>query len=232
MKKIYLDHASSTPLSKEVISAMKDTEQIFGNPSAIHEEGRKAKEVLETARKKCANVLQVKSDEILFTSSATESVNLAIRGAVKARKKIGNHIITTQIEHKSVLNTLKHLEKKGCKVTYLPVDEYGLVSIQDIKKAITKKTILVSIMYANNEIGTIEPIAEIGKLLKNYPNVIFHTDAAQAGGALSLGIEKLGVGDAMACRSNTINSEYRFHWSELLAHCPSSSGSSPGNHPI
>jgi len=207
MKKlIYLDHAATTPLSPEVKTAMEPFwSKNFGNPSSIYQIGIMAKEALNQARHKIANILGAKASEIVFTAGGTESANLAILGLSRALKnnlKKSGHIITTQIEHPAVLNSVLALKKEGFFFTALPVDKYGLVAPEQIKKAIKPETILVSIMYANNEIGTIEPIAEIGKLLKiinkerkikNLPKIYFHTDACQAAGYLDLNVEKLGA---------------------------------------
>jgi cysteine desulfurase len=191
-KFVYLDYAATTPLAPEVKAAMEPFwSKNFGNPSSIYELGLKAKNALNQARNKIAQILKARPTEIIFTSGGTESANLAILGLSRA---IGHgHIITTKIEHPAVLNAVLALKKEGFAVTLLPVDKYGLVSPKQIKKAIKPKTILVSVMYANNEIGTIEPIAEIGKLLKKFPHIYFHTDACQAAGYLDLNVNKLGV---------------------------------------
>lgn len=195
MRKVYLDHAASTYLNLEVEKAMRFYgREIFGNPSSVHQFGRKAKEGLEEARKKVSHILNCHSSEIIFTNGGTESCNLAIFGVARANKKYGNHIITTQIEHKAVLEPCHQLEKEGFSVTYLPVDEDGLVDPQEVKKSLTPKTILVAVMYVNNEIGTIEPIQEIGKIIRNYKKKIyFYSDACQAAGYLDLDVKKIGV---------------------------------------
>ncbi len=193
LKKIYLDHAATTPLDPQVLKAMLPyLKEKYGNPSSLYQKGIESKEAVNEARKKVAKVLGGHKEEIIFTGSGTESDNLALRGTTRAYKKKGNHIITSQIEHHAVLNTAKALEKEGYEVTYLKVDKEGLVSLEDLEKAIKKETILVSIMYANNEIGTIEPIAEIGKMTKE-KGIIFHTDACQAAGALPLDVHRLKV---------------------------------------
>lgn len=200
----YLDHASTTYLLPEVEKAMKPFwQKRFGNPSSFHQSGRDAKKGLVNARETVASVLNCQPEEIIFTGSGTESDNLALIGIARANSSYGKHIITTQIEHHAVLHSAQFLEKQGFKVTYLPVDKYGLVSSKDLKAAIKDHTILVSIMYANNEIGTIEPIREFVQLIKNTPstplkrgakrNILFHTDACQAAGALSLDVQELGV---------------------------------------
>jgi len=161
---IYLDHGATTPIKKEVLEEMLPylTEQ-YGNPSSLYSFARKSKRAVEKARSQVADAINAKKSEIYFTSGGTESNNWAIKGAAYYYKNKGKHIITSSIEHHSVLNTCKALEKEGFEITYLPVDEYGKISIEELKKAIRKETILISLMTANNEIGTIEPIAEIGK---------------------------------------------------------------------
>ncbi len=195
MKSIYLDYAAATPVRKEVLIAMEPYfYPLYANPSSVHPAGKKAKDALEAARKNVATVLKAEdSSEIIFTASGTESINLALQGIVRAYQKKGNHIITTKIEHKAVLETCRFLEESGqCTVTYLDVDNYGRVNPRDVEKAITKKTILISVMYANNEIGTIQQISEIGEIAHK-KNVLFHTDACQVAGALDLSVKKLGV---------------------------------------
>jgi len=193
MKKIYLDYAATTPTDPEVIKAMEPYffEQ-FGNPSSIHSFGQEAKGAIEEARAKVAAFLGAKPDEIIFTSGGTESNNFTLEGVAYAQVKKGNHIITTAIEHHAVIEPCKILEKRGFKVTYIPVDKYGLISPADIKKAITDKTILISVMHANNEIGTIEPIAEIGKIAKD-KGISFHTDAVQTVGHIPVNVDDLHV---------------------------------------
>lgn len=201
MKRIYLDHAATTDVDSQVLKAMAPFWQnLYGNPSSLYLEGRLASEAIEKAREKVASILNCRSKEIYFTAGGTESDNLAIFGTAGAYKDQGNHLVTTQIEHHAVLHSFQQLEKQGFKVTYLPVNKEGLVNLEDVKTAITSKTILVSIMYANNEIGTIEPISEISKMIKSlrfpisgirYP--ILHTDACQAAGYLDLDIKNLGV---------------------------------------
>lgn len=164
----------------------------FGNPSSIHSFGREAKKAIEEAREEIANLIGAKAEEIVFTSGGTESNNFALTGVAYANENKGNHIITTQIEHHAMLEPCKFLEKRGFKVTYLPVDKYGVVNPDDAKKALTPKTILVSVMHANNEIGTIEPIAEIGKIVKER-EIYFHTDAVQALGALPINVDELNI---------------------------------------
>lgn len=193
MSTIYLDNAATTPVDKKVLEAMLPYySDIFGNPSSLYSYGQEAKKAIEEAREKVAKALGADFDEIYFTSGGSESDNWALKGVAYALKEKGNHIITTEIEHHAVLHTCRYLEKEGFKVTYLPVDEYGLVKPEDLKKAITDKTILVSIMFANNEIGTIEPIEELVKIAHE-KNVYFHTDAVQAVGNVPIDVKKLDV---------------------------------------
>ena len=203
MKKIYLDYAASTPVDEEVLDEiMPYFSQKFGNPSSIHSFGQEALEAVNKARQQVADFLNCNSSEIIFTSGATESNNMTIKGIVKASDIKNPHLITSVIEHHCVLNSCKAVEKEGTEVTYLRVNKDGLVDLEDIEKAIKKNTILISIMYANNEVGTIEPIAEIGKLLKKInlereknklPKVYFHTDAVQAINYLDCNVDNLGV---------------------------------------
>lgn len=192
-KRIYVDHSATTPLRKEVLDAMMPylTEN-FGNASSIYAEGRESKKAIETAREQVAKAIGASPKEIYFTGSGTESDNWAIRGAVRALAKKGNHIITSAVEHHAVLHTCKALEKEGVEVTYLPVDEYGMVSPESVKDAITDKTILITVMFANNEIGTVMPIAEIGKIAREN-GILFHTDAVQAIGMEEIDVDKMNV---------------------------------------
>jgi len=178
--KVYLDHAATTPLDPEVLEAMMPyfTEK-FGNASSQHAWGKEAREAVENAREIIAKALNVEPHEVIFTSGGTESNNFAIKGIAFANKEKGRHIITQKTEHESVLNPCRWLEKLGFEVTYLDVDEYGMVRPEDVENAIRKDTILVTIMHANNEIGTIQPIEEIGKICKEH-DVYFHTDACQS----------------------------------------------------
>jgi cysteine desulfurase len=193
MKRIYMDYAATTPVRKEVLKAMLPYfTREFGNASSLHSIGMAAAEALDAARSKIAGTIGVKPEEIVFTSGGTESDNLAIRGTANANKGNGNHIITSTIEHPAVLNTCKSLEQEGFKVTYVPVDKNGLVDPKAVKKAITGKTILITIMHANNEIGTIQPIAEIGRIAKA-KGVLLHTDAVQTFGKLSIDVNALNV---------------------------------------
>ncbi len=193
MKKIYLDYAGTTPCDPEVIKAMEPYFfDKFGNASSIHSYGQEAKKGIEESRQIVASFLGAKPEEIVFTSGGTESNNLAIKGIAGAYEKKGNHIITSAIEHHAVSEPCKFLEKKGFKVTYAGVDKYGQVCPQDIKKAITDKTILISVMHANNEIGTIQPIDEIGKIARE-KGIYFHTDAVQTVGHIPVDVNELSV---------------------------------------
>ena len=193
MDRIYMDNAATTAICPEALAAMLPCfGEHFGNASSIHGTGRDARRVLEDARRKVAEILGAKPAEIYFTSGGSESDNWAIKGAAFANRKKGNHIITSQIEHHAVLHTCQWLEKQGFEVTYLPVDEFGLVNPRDVEAAITDKTILISIMAANNEIGTIEPIPEIGKIAHEH-KIIFHCDAVQAVGAIPVNVDSWHV---------------------------------------
>ena len=187
--RIYMDNAATTAICPEALAAMLPCfGEHFGNASSIHGTGRDARKVLEDARRRVADILGAKPAEIYFTSGGSESDNWAIKGAAFANRKKGNHIITSQIEHHAVLHTCQWLEKQGFEVTYLPVDEYGLVNPKDVEAAITEKTILISVMAANNEIGTIEPIPEIGKIAQAH-KIIFYCDAVQAVGAIPVNVD-------------------------------------------
>ena len=189
----YLDHAATTGVKKEVLKEMLPYFNIeYGNPSSIYGIGRSAKRAIEGAREKVAKAINAKPNEIYFTGCGSESDNLAIKGIAYALKQKGNHIITSKIEHHAVLNSCKSLEQEGFRVTYLNVNKYGFVNLQELKEAITDKTILITIMTANNEIGTIEPIEEIGKIAKKN-NVYFHTDSVQAIGNIKLDVQKMNI---------------------------------------
>ena len=194
MEKIrYFDHAATTPVKKEVLEAMIPYfHESFGNASSLYSIGRNNKRVLELSREKVARCLGANKNEIYFTSCGSESDNLAIKGVAYANKEKGNHIITSKIEHPAVLNTCKTLEKQGFNVTYLNIDEKGFINLNELKNAITDKTILISIMFANNEIGTIQPIKEIAKIAKG-KNIYFHTDGVQAVGNVKIDVEELGI---------------------------------------
>ena len=199
VKPIYLDHAATTPLAPQVFEAMKPHfSDTFGNPSSIYTLAQQAREAVDVARDKVAKVLNCKTSEIVFTSGGTESDNAAIKGTAIALKNVGNHVITSSIEHHAVLHSCQQLEQMGFDVTYLPVDEFGKVSLSDIENAITAKTILVSIIMVNNEIGTVQQISDVSKLIKHKANsynttIPFHTDAVQAAGYLDLNVQQLGV---------------------------------------
>ena len=193
MGRIYLDYAATTPTHPEVVEAMLPYfSEVFGNPSSIYTCGQEAKGAIEEARSKVAELIGARDEEIVFTSGGSEADNFAIKGVAYANESEGNHIITTTIEHHAVLETCHFLETKGFRVTYLPVDEYGLVAPEEVRQAITSKTILISVMQANNEIGTIEPIAEIGKIARE-ARIYFHTDAVQTVGHLPISVDELGV---------------------------------------
>jgi cysteine desulfurase len=190
MKMIYLDHAATTPVDQEVLSAMLPLfRRDFGNPSSSHGMGWLAKEALEEARVKVAQGIGATANEVYFTSGGTEANNLALIGVSFANRHRGNHIVTTAIEHHSILDTCFFLKKWGFHVTYIPVDSYGVVEPADVRNAITDRTILVSVMHANNEVGTIEPVAEIGKIAREQ-GVFFHTDAVQTFGHIPVRVDE------------------------------------------
>jgi len=193
MKRIYLDYAATTPTHPDVVQAMLPYfSESFGNPSSIYSYGQEAKGAIEEAREKVAVLIGAREDEIVFTSGGTESDNFAIKGTAFAQKDKKNHIITSTIEHHAVLETCHFLERRGFDVTYLPVDEYGLVDPDELKKAITEQTALVSIMHANNEIGTIQPISELAAIASE-AGAYFHTDAVQTVGHVPVNVDELGV---------------------------------------
>ena len=192
-KYVYLDYAATTPMDPRVIEEVnKHFRESYGNSSSLHSIGQKAAQILVKSRQTVASLINVKRDEVFFTSSGTEADNLAIFGVAFKNKSRGNHIITSTIEHHAVENTCKQLEKRGFKVTFLPVDKSGLINLKELEDKITDKTILISIMFANNEIGTIEPIKEIGKIAKNH-DVIFHTDAVQAFGKIPIDVDEMNI---------------------------------------
>jgi cysteine desulfurase len=191
--KIYLDYNATTPIDKEVAQAMQPyLSEYFGNPSSAHSFGIETKKAIENARKQVANLIHCKPHEIIFTSGGSESNNYAIKGIAYAYENRGNHIITSTIEHPAVFEVCKYLEKKGFKISYIPVDEYGTIDIKKLEKEISKQTILITVMHANNEIGTIQPISEIAKIAKKY-GIYFHTDAAQSTGKYPVDVKELGV---------------------------------------
>jgi cysteine desulfurase len=193
MKTVYLDHAATTPVRKEVIEAMVPYfNKNYGNPSSIYSIGRESKKAIEEAREKVASAIGAQPGEIYFTAGGTEADNWALEGTTRANRSKGNHIITSSIEHHAVIHTCENLAKHGFDITYLPVDKYGMVSIEDLKNAVTEKTIIVSIMHANNEIGTIQPIEKIGTFLKE-KGVYFHTDAVQTVGKIPVDVNELNV---------------------------------------
>jgi cysteine desulfurase len=194
LKRIYLDHAATTPVDPEVLEAMLPYYvESFGNPSSIHSFGRETRKALDQARATVAKEIgAAEPSEIIFTGSGSESDNMAIKGVALSYREKGDHIITSAIEHHAVFDTCKFLEKQGFKVTYLPVNGEGLVNPADLKQALTDKTILVTIMHANNEVGTIQPIAEIAKILKER-KILFHTDAVQTTGSIPVDVHELGV---------------------------------------
>ncbi len=204
MEKVYMDNASGTPGHPKVVEAMIPfLKEGFGNPSNLHQFGRITSDAIQAARTQVANLIHAKPNEITFTSSGTEANNFAIKGILASHKKKGSHVITTEIEHFSVLNPLKSLEKSGYVVTCLPVDKYGMVNPDDVKKAITPTTTMVSIMYANGEIGTIEPIKEIGTITKE-KGIIFHTDAVAATGNIPIDVLDSHI-DALSMSANQFN---------------------------
>jgi len=204
--RVYLDNASTTPIDSEVLLNMtKNLSKNYGNPSSLHLEGRLSKKLINQSRQAIARVINADAKEIIFTSGGTESDNLAILGIARANKHSGRHIITSKIEHKAIIDACKVLEQEGFSVTYLDVDKNGLISINALKSSIKPDTILVSIMYANNEIGSIQPIKEIAGVLKKMDSQkpIFHTDACQAAVSLDIDVTKLGV-DSMTISSSKI----------------------------
>jgi len=191
---IYMDYHATTPIDPRVLEAMHPfLAEKFGNAaSRNHAFGWEAEKAVESCRKTIAKSMGADPEEIIFTSGATEANNIALKGVFEIYQSKRNHLITQVTEHKSVLDTCKYLEGKGAKVTYLPVDNTGLMSLQDLEKALSPQSILISVMFANNEVGTIQPIAEIGKLAKKH-NVLFHVDAAQAAGRVPIDVEKMGI---------------------------------------
>lgn len=192
-QKIYFDHAATTPTRKEVLDAMMPYfMENYGNPSSIYELASENKKAVDKAREQVANAIGARDNEIYFTSGGTEADNWALKGIAEAYRSKGNHIITSCIEHHAVLHTCEYLSKNGYEVTYLPVDENGMVRLEDLRKAIKDTTILITIMFANNEIGTVQPIKEIGEIAKEH-NIIFHTDAVQAVGHVPIDVKEMNI---------------------------------------
>ena len=202
--RIYLDNAATTRTAQEVVDAMLPyfTES-YGNPSSIYELGQRSKEAITNAREEIARVIGAKTEEIYFTGGGSEADNWAIKAAYEAYKNKGNHIITTKIEHHAVLHTCQYLEKQGARVTYLDVDENGLVDLEQLQKAISPETILITIMFANNEIGTIEPVKEIGMIAREH-GILFHTDAVQAFGQVPIDVDEMNI-DMLSSSAHKIN---------------------------
>ncbi|MFC1938279.1 cysteine desulfurase NifS [Chloroflexota bacterium] len=193
MKQIYLDYTATTPVHPDVVKAMLPYfTDIFGNASSIHSYGQGAKGAIEDARVKVADIIGARSEEIVFTSGGTEADNFALKSVVLANKSEGNHIITSPVEHHAVIEICKFLDERGHNVTYLPVDGYGMVDPDDVRRAVTNETVLISVMHGNNEMGTMEPVAEIGKIARE-AGVYFHTDAVQTLGHIPVDVDELGV---------------------------------------
>jgi len=192
-KYVYLDYAATTPMDPRVIEVMNEHfRESYGNSSSLHSVGQKAAQTLVQSREAVASLINAKRDEIIFTSSGTEADNIAILGVALKNKNRGKHIITSVLEHHAVENTCKSLRKKGFNITFLPVDRYGLIDLEELEDMITDETTLISIMFANNEIGTIEPIKEIGEIAKKH-DILFHTDAVQAVGKVPIDVEAMNI---------------------------------------
>jgi cysteine desulfurase len=201
MRKVYLDNASTTPLLPEVRQAMMPfLDEIFGNPSSLHDWGDAARQAVEVAQAQVAQLIGADAEEIIFTGSGTESNNFAIKGLALAQQAKGKHVVVSAIEHFSVLHSAKTLEKRGFELTLIPVDKYGVVDPEDIRKSLRKDTVLVSVMHANGEVGTIEPIEQIAKITRE-SNVVFHTDAVATAGTIPVNVRELGV-DALSLAGN------------------------------
>jgi cysteine desulfurase len=204
MERIYLDHAATTPMHPRVIEKMMEVMNTnFGNPSSIHSFGREARHYIDLAREMLARSIGAKENEIIFTSGGTEADNMALFGAAESNQHKGKHIITTQVEHHAVLHACQRLEKMGFEVTYLPVDETGEISLDDLSTALREDTILVSVMFGNNEVGTLQPIKEIGEILKSH-QALLHTDAVQAYGIEDINVNELNV-DLLSVSAHKIN---------------------------
>lgn len=204
LERIYLDHAATSPVHPEVVHAMIPyMTEVFGNPSSIHFFGRQSRRAVDEAREAIAKTIGAKTNEIIFTSGGTEADNLALIGVAMANRQKGRHIITTSVEHHAVLHTCHYLEKQGFEVTYLPVNEQGKISLTDLQKALRPDTILVSVMFGNNETGVLQPIEEIGMMLKEHP-AYFHTDAVQAYGLIPIDVNKLHI-DLLSVSAHKIN---------------------------
>ncbi len=203
-KIIYLDNAATTRTAPEVVEAMLPYfTELYGNPSSVYSFSQRSKEAITTARETIAEALGAKTEEIYFTAGGSEADNWALKAAAEAYRAKGNHIITTKIEHHAILHTGEWLEKQGFEVTWLPVDEYGMVRIEDVKRAIRPTTILISVMFANNEIGTIQPIQEIGEIAREH-GILFHTDAVQAFGQLPIQVDELHI-DMLSSSAHKLN---------------------------
>ncbi|MGQ9545578.1 MAG: cysteine desulfurase family protein [Dehalococcoidia bacterium] len=201
MKKIYLDNAATTPILPEVREAMLPfLAEAFGNPSCLHDWGDAAREAMENARVQVAQLIGADAEEIIFTASGTESNNFAVKGLALAQQNKGKHVVVSAIEHFSVLHSARTLEKWGFELSLVPVDKYGVVDPEDVRRSIRKNTVLVSIMHANNEVGTIEPINEIAKVTKER-GVVFHTDAVATAGTIPVDVKELGV-DTLSLAGN------------------------------
>ena len=193
MKNVYLDNSATTRMDSSVLEEMIPfLSDNYGNASSVYSIGRLSKKAIEDSREKVANILNCRPDEIYFTSGGSESDNTAIKGIARANKEKGKHIITSKIEHLAVLDTCKKLEEDGFEVTYLDVDKYGRINLDELKSSIRKDTILISIMYANNEVGTIQQISQIGKIAKEN-NIYFHTDAVQAIGSVKIDVQAQNI---------------------------------------
>jgi len=204
VKPIYFDHAATTPVHPEVVKSMQQAmETAIGNPSSVHSFGRQARRIMDESRAVVAQTIGAKEKEIIFTSGATEADNLAVIGAAFSNRASGNHIITTSIEHHATLHAMGHLEKHGFTVTYLPVNESGLVEVEDVENALSDDTILVSVMYVNNETGVIQPIREISEILKNH-QALFHVDGVQALGYLPVNVQEMNI-DLFAASGHKLN---------------------------